>query len=258
MVDQLVHNSDGSNFFDISPLMSENDPTVDSFASGKQRRLLTSCLYSNLKESTFIAASNIGIYHTAEQPAIVPDVFVSFDLSDPSQWWKKPERRYLVWEFGKPPELVIEIVTDMLGDELTAKLEAYRRMRVSYYLVYDPSMQLSGTVLRLYELQGMRYVELEQAWLEQLQLGLIAWQGEFEGRQDIWLRWQNADGSILLTGDEKAQQEGRRADSEWQRAEQERQRADRLAAFLRSQGIDPDRLPDESMPEAVHEAYGMS
>jgi hypothetical protein len=43
----------------------------------------------------------------------------------------------------------------------------------------------------------------------------------------LWLRWYNAAGWVP-TSKEKA--------------EQERQRADRLAEYLRSQGIDPDSL----------------
>lgn len=41
-----------------------------------------------------------------------------------------------------------------------------------------------------------------------------------------WLRWWDSQGNLLLTGEE--------------RAEQERQRADRLAEQLRSLGIEPD------------------
>lgn len=61
------------------------------------------------------------------------------------------------------------------------------------------------------------------------------WQGEFEGRQDNWLRWCDADDNILLTGDERAEQER-------QRAEQAEARAQLLAERLRAMGIDPDAL----------------
>lgn len=80
------------------------------------------------------------------------------------------------------------------------------------------------------EMRGMHHTEMAEPWLEQVSLGLTPWQGEFEGRQDTGLRWQDAAVGILLTGDE--------------RANQKQQRADRLAAFLRAQGIDPDQLPE--------------
>lgn len=66
-----------------------------------------------------------------------------------------------------------------------------------------------------------------------MELGLRLWDGVFEGKQARWLRWCDAKGQLLLTGDE-------RAELERQRAEQERQRAERLAARLRALGEDPD------------------
>ncbi|MBE9078096.1 Uma2 family endonuclease [Romeria aff. gracilis LEGE 07310] len=237
MVDQLAIPTDEVTFPDASQLITEDDAPVDNFPSAKQQRLLVSSLYSSLSNQVFLAEANVGVYHTVSQPAIVPDVFVSFDVQVPDEWWEKPNRCYLVWNFGKPPEIAIEVVSNKIGKELTDKFEIYEHMRVSYYAVYDPSLQLGGAALRLYELRGMHYAEMEESWLEQVSLGLTIWQGEFEGRQDSWLRWRNGDGSILLTGDE-------RADQAQQRADQAQQRADRLAEYLRSQGIDPDQLPE--------------
>jgi len=128
-------------------------------------------------------------------------------------------------------------------------------MRVSYYVVYDPSHQLGEQVLRIYELRGRHYVETG-TWLEDVGLGLTLWQGEFEGRQDTWLRWCDRDGNLLLTGDELAEQERlakeqaeqraeqseQRAEQSEQRAEQAEQRAEQLAERLRAMGIDPDSL----------------
>lgn len=243
MVNQLAPTDDIA-IPDADQLITEDDTPVDNFPSEKQQRLLTSCLYSNLQSGPFIAAANVGIYHTLSQPAIVPDVFVSFDVTVPADWWEKQNRCYLVWNFGKSPEIVIEIVSNRVGHELTDKFNTYEHMRVSYYVVYDPSLQLSQNPLRLFELRGRHYTELDTPWMEQVGLGLTLWQGTFEGREDTWLRWQDASGEILPTGDEQAIQERQRAEQARQRAEQERQRADRLAELLRSQGIDPDQLPE--------------
>lgn len=133
----------------------------------------------------------------------------------------------MVWRFGKPPEVAIEIVSNKEGDELGRKLEIYEHIRVSYYIVYDPTQQL-GQALRIYELRGRRYFETTETWLEQVGLGLTLWEGEFEGRQDVWLRWCYKDRNILLTGDE--------------RASQAEQRAQLLAETLRNMGVDPNNL----------------
>ena len=229
-------------FPDVSLLITEDDNPVDNFASAKQQRLLVSSLYSSLAKSNFLAEANVGIYHTLSQPAIVPDVFVSYDVQVPEAWFEKQNRCYMVWNFGKPPEIVLEIVSNQVGNELSNKLNIYQQMRVSYYLVYDPAQYLGTVPLRLFELRGMRYTELTEPWLEQVNLGLTLWTGEFEGRQAQWLRWCDRDGNILLTGDEKAEQERARAEQEYLRAEQERARAERLSAILQAQGIDPEQL----------------
>lgn len=95
-------------------------------------------------------------------------------------------------------------------------------------ILFDPNQQLGEKVLRIYELRGTRYFETSEIWLEQVGLGVTLWEGEFEGRQDHWLRWCYQDENVLSTGDE--------------RAEQERQRAQILADRLRAMGVDPDTL----------------
>jgi Uma2 family endonuclease len=235
MVEQLLINDDDYYVPDANQLVTEDDTPVDNFASEKQQRLLVSALYSSTQQQTFLAAANVGIYHTDGQPAIVPDVFLSLDVQVPENWWAKQNRCYLVWRFGKPPEVVIEIVSNQEGDELGKKLNIYQQMRASYYIVYDPNHQLGEKILHVYELRGRRYFETSATWLEQVDLGVTLWEGKFENRQDIWLRWCDQNGTVLATGDERAQQER-------QRAEQAENRAQLLAERLRAMGIDPENL----------------
>ncbi|WGV27171.1 Uma2 family endonuclease [Halotia branconii] len=237
MVEQLLINDDDYYVPDANQLVTEDDTPVDNFASAKQQRLLVGSLYSSIQSQTFVAEANVGIYYTDLQPAIVPDVFLSLDVQLPQSWWEKQNRCYMVWRFGKPPEVVIEIVSNKEGDELGKKLKIYEHMRASYYIVYDPNQQLKEQVLRIYELRGMRYFETSETWLEQVGLGVTLWEGEFEGRQDTWLRWCYQDRTVLLTGDERAEQEQ-------QRAEQAEKRVQLLAQRLRAMGIDPDTLSD--------------
>ncbi|MFB8791187.1 MAG: Uma2 family endonuclease [Potamolinea sp.] len=227
---------------DANNLVTEDDTPVDNFASAKQQRLLVSSLYTSVKEQTFLAEANVGVFHTANQPAISPDVFLSLNVQVPENWWDKQNRSYLVWQFGKAPEVVIEIVSNKVGDELGNKLRIYEQMRVSYYIVYDPGQHLGEQVLRVYELRGIRYSETTEMWLEQVGLGLTLWQGEFEGREDIWLRWCYQDGNILLTGDELTEQAENRAQEAENRVQEAETRAQLLAEQLRALGIDPDTL----------------
>ena len=231
----LVKDIDDCDVPDANLLITEDDTPVDNLASEKQQRLLVSSLYSSLQHETFLAEANIGIYYTDLQPAIVPDVFLSLDAQVPENWWEKQNRCYMVWRFGKPPEVAIEIVSNKEGDELGKKLGIYEHMRVSYYIVYDRTHQLGEQVLRIYELRGRRYFETTETWLEQVGLGLTLWQGQFEGREDVWLRWCYQDGVVVPTGDERASQAEHRAS-------QAENRAQLLAERLRAIGIDPDTL----------------
>ena len=211
---------------DVSALVTEDDTPVDNLISEKQQRLLVSSLYSSLSRVPFLAAANVGLFYGIKQAPLVPDILLSLDVSVPEDWSQKRNRSYFVWQFGKPPDVAIEIVSNTVGNELGSKLKNYARAGVAYYTVFDPLQILNGPMLRVYELQGNRYRLLENTWMEQIQLGVTLWAGIFEGKQFDWLRWCNLDGTLLLTGDK--------------RVEQERQRAERLAALLRERGIDPD------------------
>ncbi|MHC5832740.1 MAG: Uma2 family endonuclease, partial [Nostoc sp.] len=95
----------------------------------------------------------------------------------------------------------------------------------------------------------------------EVELGLCLWEGAYEGKRDVWLRWCDATGNMIPTGAERAEQERLRAEQEHLRAEQERlraeqerlraeqereaketalQRAERLAAQLRALGVEPE------------------
>ncbi|AFZ25590.1 Protein of unknown function (DUF820) [Cylindrospermum stagnale PCC 7417] len=256
MVEQLLINVDDYDVPDANLLVTEDDTPVDNLPSEKQQRLLVGSLYSSLQNQTFLAAANVGIYYTYGEPAIVPDVFISFDVQVPENWWEKQNRCYLVWKFGKTPEIVVEIVSNKEGEELERKLRIYEQMRVSYYIVYDPNHQLGEQILRVYQLSGRYYFETQETWLEQVGLGVTLWEGQFEGRHDTWLRWCYQDGAVLPTGDERADQEKlekevaeqraqqaeQRSQQAEQRSQQAEQRAQLLAERLRALGVDPDTL----------------
>ncbi len=241
---------------DIRDLAIEDDTSVDNLITEKQQRLLTEPLYSqsSVLDCPFLVAANVGVFYAVRQPPIVPDVFLSLNVEVPENWREKKNRTYLVWEFGKPPNVTIEIVSNKEGNELGSKLRDYSRIGVAYYVVFDPLQQLGDTLLRMFELRGNRYQEMTETWLEQVGIGLTLWDGVFEGKHDRWLRWSTRDGMVVLTGAEQAEQERQRAEQERQRAEQERQRAEqerqraeraeakaaRLEEQLRAMGIDPD------------------
>ena len=259
---------------DVSHLVTEDDAPVDNLIQEKLQRLLVESLYSSLKrQRPFLAAANLGVFYgLKQQQSVAPDVLLSLNVAVPEDWSEKRKRSYFVWEFGKPPEVVIEIVSNPKVGELDEKLEKYTRVGAAYYVVFDPLEQLSSEILQVYGLHEGAYQPLPDAWLEAVGLGLTVWEGEFETKfYHRWLRWCDREGNLLLTGDERAQQaeqqtiqtrqqaqqerqraeqaeqqaqqERQRAEQAEQEAQQERERAERLAALLRSQGMNPDELP---------------
>ena len=204
----------------------------------------------------------LGLFYTPKQDPLVPDTFLSLNVQMPTDWSQKQNRSYLFWEFGKAPEVAIEVVSNRVGKELGSKKDDYARMGIAYYAVFDPLQQLqeedkmNGALLRVYILTANKYIESESFWLETVGLGLTLWSGEFEGQPGLWLRWCNQDDTVIPTGAEDRDRERQRAerlaedrDRERQRAERlaedrdrERQRAERLAEQLRAMGIAPDEL----------------
>ena len=221
---------------DVSHLVIEDDTPLDNFQTEKQQRLLVEPLYSSWQPGNpFVTAANVGIFSSLEEEGIAPDVFLSLGVSMPADWSHKQNRSSLVWRFGKFPDVVIEIVSNRKGNELVrkdpekpCKKEAYARMGIAYYAVFDPLQQIQevgqmdGQPLKVFERRGKHYVELSQPfWMEDAGLGLTLWDGEFEGVPSQWLRWCDRDGRVISTGAE---------------------RAERLAERLRAMGVNPDEI----------------
>lgn len=199
----------------IENIVTEDDEPVDNLFSEKQQTLLKRSLYSSWtpppgedkpkKRRKFLAAANVGIFFAVHEQPLVPDFFLSLDVEPHQNWYEKEHRTYFVWEFGKVPELALEIVSNRKGKKLTDKPKDYARMGVNYYIVYDPQQRLSKDVLRVYEIGfGKRYRLREDRQLPDLGLGLTLWQGMFEDHEDTWLRWCDTEGRLIPTGEERA------------------------------------------------------
>ena len=199
----------------VRNLITEDDEPVDNIFSEKQQRLLVNALYESwtppppedAAETTpaqprpFWAAANVGIFRSVHLSAVVPNVFVSLDVTAPANLRNNEERSYYVWEHGKPPEVVIEIVSNRKGKEPDARRRDYAQhlghLGVNYYVVFDPmgelSREMGGEELRIYEIGPIkRYYRREDCELPEIGLSLSLWQGRFEGNESLWLRWCDA------------------------------------------------------------------
>ena len=239
---------------DVSHLVTEDDTPVDNPFQDKQMRLLTEPLYSSWKpQFDFVAMSDVGLYYSINEKALVPDVLVSTHVRLPAELMKKRNRSYFVWEYGKVPDLVIEIVSNKDGGELTTRREGYLQRHIPFYVVFDPELYLGKQPLRCFEYSPPGYLEMLQPFFSLLGLGLTLWKGNYEEHDATWLRWCDADRGLLPTGNEaslaeraRADQEKARADQEKARADQETARADQVAEQnvqllerLRAAGLEP-------------------
>ena len=77
-------------------------------------------------------------------------MLLSLDVEIPSEIHLKQNRSYFVWEYGKPPDAVIEVVSNREGGEDKKKLAAYARIGVRYYAIYDPDRFLGPEPLLVF------------------------------------------------------------------------------------------------------------
>ena len=166
----------------VDHLVTEDDTPVDSVFSEKQMRLLTEPLYSSWTDiagqRSFVAMSNVGLFFDVNRPPLVPDVLLSMKVKLPADLRAKRHRSYFIWEYGKPPDVVIEVVSNREGGEDTEKLEIYAEIGVRDYAIFDPDRWLSPDVLRVYRLVEGEYCQMDEPiWFPKVGLGLRVWQG---------------------------------------------------------------------------------
>src|SRR5262249_42541513 len=150
-------------------------------------RLLTRAPYSSWagpgEGRSFMVFANVGLFFAEKQPPLVPDVMLSLDVPQDRDLSRKENRTYLTWTTGKPPEVVIEFVSDKRGGEATTKMRDYARIGVAYYVIFDPKDRLGKGVLRAFALHQKTYQTIDPSWLPDVGLGLTLWEGTFEGQR---------------------------------------------------------------------------
>ena len=115
----------------VEHLVTEDGKPVDNIFSEKQQRLLTEPLYASWNtDARFLALANVGLFYSVRVPPYVPDVLLSLNVHAPKDLFPKTNRSYFVWEYGKPPDVVIEIVSNREGYEDTDKLLGYAGINI--------------------------------------------------------------------------------------------------------------------------------
>lgn len=245
---------DPKNRPDYSHIITEYEEPVDDFISALERSLLVSPLYTSWDtERDFVAHSNVGLFYELNTLPAVPDAMVIMDVvpivsEDRSA---KQSQTYMAWEYGKSPDIVIEVVSNLKVGELTDKVELYEKMGVPAYVVYDPFYMLSLDLItafrRPWDDPTAPYVQSDDLMYPEIGLGLTLWEGTYHQCTDQWLRWCTSDGELLSTGEEwgvwsrgRAKARKRFENAVQERIKIEQEQAERYTQMLIAAGIDPD------------------
>lgn len=234
--------------------LPESDGTfVKNFQEHPQSIILTDSILPVLqarhRDGQFCIGQDCGIYWNlqasmSDRPtrgAISPDWFYVPNV--PPLINGQVRRSYVLWQEMVAPLIVLEFVSGDGAEErdrtpFTGKYWVYEQaVRIPFYAIYE----VMHARVEVYHLVDGHYEPVPSnerdhypiAPLGDIELGI--WQGSYGNIELPWLRWWDAEGNLLLTGDERAEQER-------VRAEQAEKRAMRLAERLRALGIDPDAL----------------
>lgn len=257
--------------------LPESDGTfVKNFQEHPQSIILTDSLTPILEQlhpnGQYAIGQDCGIYwqqtEPPEQGAEAPDWFYVPNV--PPMLDGQIRRSYVIWRELVAPTVALEFASGTGAEERDrtprsldpedsskpGKFWVYEQIiRIPYYGIYEirtGNLEVYTLVSGFYE----RLAPNDRGHYPIVPLGveLGLWQGNYQNQNQLWLRWWDRDGNLLLTGWEQTQLERLRVEQERDRAnierdraaraeselEQERQKAAQLAERLRAAGLDPN------------------
>ncbi len=234
---------------DHTQLPDHDGVFVKNFQEHPQCIILTDSIGPTLArlhpEGDYCIGQDSGIYwrdaDPPEQGAEAPDWFYVPHV--PAQLNGMMRRSYVFWRELRSPLIALELASGNGQEErdqtpLSRSSEGIRPrpgkfwvyeqiLHIAYYGIYEV---FTGK-LEVYHLENNRYQKItpnERGHypIPELEVELGLWQGIYQNQEQLWLRWWDLAGNLLLTGSERAELEQQRREQERQRAEQERQRAE--------------------------------
>ena len=215
--------------------LESNEPEMETSLHYSQLALLVACLEWLWKDRTdFFIGANLTIYFSREQlknrDYRGPDFFLIKNTE------KRPRKSWVVWEEdGQYPDLIVELLSDSTAqtDKNLKKALYQDRFRTPEYVWFSPeTLELAGHRLTNQVYEAIQPNEQGWIWSEVLELYL----GVHEGQ----LRYFSAEGTLIPTPGETAQQAISAAQQAEVAAQQAEARAEKLAAQLKALGITPD------------------
>ncbi|QUW01978.1 hypothetical protein J8C06_06250 [Chloracidobacterium validum] len=223
----------------------------------------------------YFSALDMYLYYQAQPTlhGLRPDWFGVVDV--PLLREGRQRTSFVVWEEKATPLIIVEALSPgttrndlgrgaLPAQDSPTKWEVYEQhLKVPYYVTVNHHRRPAEVRFFRHDGVGLREVTSGEGrlWLPEAGLGIGIWRGRFKRLEGDWVRFYDAEGRWLPTDEERAAaeqaaKERERAEKElaWRQAEQERlakeaalareqqERAEkeRLAAKLRTLGIDPE------------------
>jgi Uma2 family endonuclease len=249
--------------------LPESDGTfVKNFQEHPQSILLTDSIGSVLQrlhpDGQYVIGQDCGIYwretNPPEKGAEAPDWFYIPNV--PPKLNGQFRRSYVLRREFIAPLVVLEFASGNGSEERDntalfsipegevtkpGKFWVYERiMRIPYYGIYvmtSETLEVYHLVNGFYQLLAPN--ERGHYPIAPLAIELSLWRGSYQNQEQLWLRWWDEQGNLLLIGDERARLEE-------QRAEQERQRAENAEALLAQERQLMDRARREAIANLLH------
>ena len=237
--------------------LPESDGTfVKNFQEHPQSIILTDSIGPILQgihaDGQYAIGQDCGIYWRETDPpekgAEAPDWFYVPNV--PPKIDGQIRRSYVLWREFMSPLIALEFASGNGEEERDrtplsrstegevrkpGKFWVYERIiGIPYYGIYE----INNGKLEFYTLVSGFYQKLipnERGHYPIPPLGveLGLWQGSYQNQTQLWLRWWDEQGNLLLIGDERAEMERSRAEQERQRAESAQQaRRDAIPRLL--------------------------
>ncbi|OCQ99223.1 hypothetical protein BCD67_08630 [Oscillatoriales cyanobacterium USR001] len=249
-------------FPDHTQLPDEDGTFVKNFQEHPQSIILTDSIGDILRrlhpDGQYCIGQDSGIYWRETEPpekgAEAPDWFYVPNVPPKIDGFR---RSYVLWREHMAPLIALEFASgngeeerdntplSMVADGSTikpGKFWVYEKIiRIPYYGIYE----VQSGKLEVYHLVDFSYQKQEPNErghypipLLEVELGL--WRGYYQNQEELWLRWWDLEGNLLLIGSEQVEIERARVEQAERKAEQAERKAAQLAERLRSLGIDPD------------------
>jgi Uma2 family endonuclease len=214
--------------------LPESDGTfVKNFQEHPQSIILTDSLGSVLQQlhpdGQYVIGQDCGIYWRETDPpekgAEAPDWFYVPNV--PPLLNGEIRRSYVLWREFSTPAIILEFASGNGEEERDrtplsrteagtkpGKFWVYEQIiRAPYYGIYEIK---TGKLEVYHHVDGFyRLLETNERGhyaIAPLEIELGRWQGSYQNQIQLWLRWWDREGNLLLTGHEQAQRERERAE----------------------------------------------